>query len=419
MFSYSRNKWLVLLAALLMVSSFASIASAQSSQIYRIVALGDSISAGYEHGMKETAIPYGYVDRLYEQALFRGRAEIRNYGILGLTTPGLTSLLSGAAEGKVMSAATLDQDFAAYKNDQITAYADKIAGSAPEIATALDKASLVVLTIGGNDFGDFIKKALLPANRNNIQKLIDNEFPLLAQKYFADLELMLVQLHQMAPNARIVITDQYLPLWSDHLHYKALLKTVTDFSAQIDEFAGRMQQNDISVEVAHLYERFADKAEQLTYTRQLDNHPNSAGYEQIAEAFTEVIWGDYRQPAPRAADVPISVFINGKALSGKPVIVNNTTFLPIRDVAKAVGANLQWVQKEHKVIFSKNGKEVVIRVGEETMTVNGKVQKLATPAYFVTEGKDTKTYVPLAVISSGLDFQVHYSKPLQAAFINS
>ena len=62
----------------------------ESTEPFYYVALGDSISVGYEPGMTETSIPYGYVDRLYEQALFHHRTEVQNYGILGITSKGLS-----------------------------------------------------------------------------------------------------------------------------------------------------------------------------------------------------------------------------------------------------------------------------------------------------------------------------------------
>ncbi len=81
---------------------------APSSSVYCIVALGDSIAAGYQPGMTEGSIPYGYTERLYEQALFYGRAKLDNYGVIGLRAAGLNRLLPGAAEGKALKAGILN-----------------------------------------------------------------------------------------------------------------------------------------------------------------------------------------------------------------------------------------------------------------------------------------------------------------------
>jgi len=67
---------------------------------YRIVAVGDSLTAGYEYGFTEQSIPYGFVEHVYEQALFHGlRAEYINYGVLGLRTSGLKRWIEAVVNG--------------------------------------------------------------------------------------------------------------------------------------------------------------------------------------------------------------------------------------------------------------------------------------------------------------------------------
>lgn len=89
------NKAFVLAGALaLVLILFSGIAAkpaqaAEAVDDYLIVALGDSITAGYEPGMTEQSVPYGFVERLREQGLFHERTSAVNYGILGLTSEGL------------------------------------------------------------------------------------------------------------------------------------------------------------------------------------------------------------------------------------------------------------------------------------------------------------------------------------------
>jgi len=417
---FNRRSLLVLLIALLTLPIMSNATAAQAPPA-RIVAIGDSVTVGYEVGLSEKSVPYGYVERVYEQALFHGRAELSNYAVLGLTTPGLISLLKGAQEGRKMTANDLDQDFSVYADGRIAAFANDIAAKAPDIAASLDKASLVVMTVGGNDFGDFIKQVLKASDNTAATKLIDEQFDPTLETYLANLRKLIPQIRGMAPGAEIVLADQYLPLWSEHELYDKLLASVTKLSAELDALALEMKGQNIPLRIVHLYDKFAGKAEKYTYIKSIlmDNHPTQAGYDAIGRAFADELWGQYLQPAPKAKDVPISIIINGKQLVSKPTIVKNTTFLPFREVAAAVGASIQWVQKEETVIFRKDGKEVAIKVGAKKMTVNGVEQPLDTPAYYVKEGKIQKTYVPLAVITSGLDYQVVYRQKLQTAFINS
>ena len=92
----------------------ASASLTAAANVYQIVAMGDSISAGYEPGLTASSVPYGYVERLYEQALFHGRANAVNYGIIGLKVEGLNHLLEGAADHASLKAEDL-QDFSMFE----------------------------------------------------------------------------------------------------------------------------------------------------------------------------------------------------------------------------------------------------------------------------------------------------------------
>jgi hypothetical protein len=229
------------------------------------------------------------------------------------------------------------------------------------------------------------------------------------------------QLHVMAPNAQIMLADQYLPLWNTHALYADLLVAVDKVANRLDEVTGALAKEGIPVKVVHISPKFKGKERDFTYikTVQYDNHPNQAGYDTIAKAFVDILWKQYITPAPRAADVPISVIINGTELLSKPILKNNTTFLALRDVSNAVKAELKWDEKTKTAIFSKNSLVVSITIGAKTMVVNGVKQPLDTPAYFQQVDKTKKTYVPLAVIIKGLDYDVVYRGTIKTAFINS
>ncbi|WP_182299440.1 stalk domain-containing protein [Cohnella cholangitidis] len=421
----SRKLFTALLTASLAFTAISSASAADNTatpkETYRIVALGDSISAGFEplpEIVNQTAAPYGYVDRLYEQALFHGRSELSNYAILGLTTPGLSRLLQGAKDNQRLSSKDL-QDFSSY-DTRVARLADAVADRTPELAADLAKANLVVLTIGGNDFGSLIKDTQSKPIES-ARQIIQDSFDKTMNKYTEDLDKMMTVLHELAPNAQVVLADQYLPLWKKHELYEPLKDAVNKLADGLDSIADKLNQRGISLRIAHVSDKFFDNEGPYTYFNVfdgLDTHPKQAGYEAIAQTFADVIWKQYLKPAPRAADVPLSVVINGKELPGKPVTVDNTTFLALRDVADAVHANLKWMQKTKTAVFSKDGRKVVITIGAKSVIVNGVAQPLNTPAYFQQAGKIQKTYVPLAVISEGLDYQVVFRKKLMTAFIN-
>ncbi|QJD87166.1 stalk domain-containing protein [Cohnella herbarum] len=422
----SRKPFTALIASLLALSVVPSVsaadnAAAVSKDAYRIVALGDSLSVGFEplpEIINQTSAPYGYVDRLFDQSLFRDRSEMANYAILGLTTKGLNNLLQGAADQSKLTSADL-QDFSSFAAG-VAQQADQVAAKTPELAADLGMADLVVLTIGGNDFTAIINDAK-DKPIESARQIIQDSFLKTMNNYTEDLDKMMTILHELAPNAQIVVADQYLPLFKGHELYPDLLQVAKKLTTELDTFANGLSKKGIPLKIAHVSEKFVGNEASYTYFNMMENfdiHPKQAGYEAMAQAFSQTIWGEYLKPAPRAADVPLSVVINGKEIPSKPVTVNNTTFLALRDVANAVKADLKWTQKTKTAVFTKDGREVVITIGSKTILINGVTKPLDHPAYFQQDGKTQKTYVPLAVISEGLDFQVVFRKKLMTAFIN-
>ena|GEM_PF-243549 len=408
-------------------------APSAQADVYTIVALGDSISAGYEPGLTQNSVPYGYVERLYEQALFHGRAEAVNYGIVGLRVEGLNRLLEGAAAHKKLAAEDL-QDFSMFPQaEEITAFAQTVADRAASLPTTLAQADLVTVVIGGNDFRPFLTD-LIAQSTDEIAVTLEQQYPQLLEQYTSGYETALRQIAEMAPQARIAITDQYLPLSElilnfvlkkDPALYGTLYeKVVKPLTEAVDGLASKLQTDGLPVVAVHVADRFKGAEGRMTHINEKDNHPTQDGYEAFAEAFAEAAWTEYRKPAPRPADVPISVVILGKELDSdyKPTLVDDRTFLALRDVSDAMGAVLDWNDQTKTAVFRQNGREVSITIGARTMIVGGVSQPLDTPAYLrsvVVNGKaEGKTYVPLAVIADGLGYKVDYSKKLQTAFIN-
>ncbi|MFD0671295.1 stalk domain-containing protein [Cohnella sp. GCM10027633] len=425
-----RNVHALIVCFLALIFTLPTFASAEGVQTgaevakpdaYNIVALGDSISVGYQKGMTETSVPYGYVDRVYEQALFHGRATLNNFAILGLTTPGLNALLLGAEAGKKLTADDL-QDFSGYSDKRIKTQAETVAAIAPSVAPALANADLVVLTVGGNDFKGIVGNVLLDSpgvSADSLHKQFDETMNI----YTANLDTAVHQIHKMAPGARIVVADQYLPLWEEHPLYGELSKSVEKLTAALEQYATKVVAEGIPLAIARVGEKFHNNVAKFTYVDKIiivyDNHPRTAGYEAMAQAFADVIWQQYLVPAPKPAGVTLSVVVNGKELAYKPINVKNTNFLPIRELAGAVDAEFKWDQPTKTAIFKKNGHQVTVTIGAKTMIVDGVRTPLDTPAFFHKVGKETKTYVPIAAITKALEFEVIYRQTLQTAFINS
>lgn len=393
---------------------------------YRIVALGDSVSLGYEPGVTAAADIYGYADRLYVNALLHGRARLDNYGALGLQSAGLTKLLAGVAAGSPLTADAL-QDYSAYAADA-KAQADAVAARTPELRASLAAADLVTLTIGGNDFAALVRGLTGSADADAIAAF-NATFDDGLNNYAAELQANLRSLRALAPDARIEVADQYSPVSkiAGETLYTALNASVDKLSAKLDDIQTQLAAEGVQVDVVHIGSVFRGQEAAYSHFSPLfgitDIHPTQAGYEQIARAFAAPIWPAYTEVAPsdKKADPAPAIYIKGNRLAtaNKPQLKSNTTFLALSDIAAATGAGLKWDNKTKTATFTQNGREVKLAIGAKTITVNGAAQPLQVPAYLQKVGNESKTYVPLAAITGGLGYQVVYQAKLHTAFINS
>jgi len=390
--------------------------SVRQPDTLRIVGLGDSLTAGYEYGMEKLAapVPYGYVDRVYEQALFHGRAEAANYGILGLKTGDLHKLLIAVEAGTPISAAELE-------SAAVDPRAAAIVGGSARIRTDLQQADLVVITIGANDFSALVKGGA--ANRAG-------ELDRLLAAYDAELDASLRLLYELQPSVRVVVADQYSPVPFNKLlpvtkeDYDFYWEAADRLTAKLEEIAARFKREGRDARVAYAAAGFKGREMSLTSvlaSKGQDFHPNRDGYQVIGQAFAEAVWGEFRTVAPRPEGVPISVVVDGKEVLGpyKPVSKAGRTYLVLADVARATGARLLWDNKTKTATLMLNGHTVALTVDAKSMVVDGRRVPVESPAFLLQAGKEKKTYVPLSAIAAGLGLQVVYRPQLKTAFINS
>lgn len=106
------------------------------------MSLGDSLSVGYEPGKQRY---YGFTHRLFEQALLYGRVEFKNYGINGLTSSGMRTLLESVMADKQVLSTNIQKNFSDGR-------ADTLLSQIGQVKKDLQQAKLITITIGGNDF---------------------------------------------------------------------------------------------------------------------------------------------------------------------------------------------------------------------------------------------------------------------------
>lgn len=376
-----------------------------------IVALGDSITAGYEPGMAENAVPYGYVDRLKEQALFHGRAEVVNYGILGLKTSGLFNYVMAIKEGKAITAGDIQEGL---RDPRLPEFASGISTA----KTKLEQADVITITIGGNDVSALLTEAKGLTNDELKAKAAE-----LLNTYKSNVQQVVSILTEINPNAQIILADQYQPVpkVAGAALYEELTKVSGSFTSTVDEMVSQFNADGKKVKAAHVAETFVGKELSLTHIFNEDVHPNQSGYEAIAKVMAQNIWGSYRETAAKSGgQTPISIVVKGKELSTPyaPVVKNGQTFVALKDITDAIGGQSRWDSKAGTATITYAGRTVVIPVGAKQITADGIKVDTAAPAFLHKVGKEQKTYVPLALLATGLGLDVQFSPKLKTAFIN-
>ncbi|OKP87364.1 copper amine oxidase [Paenibacillus helianthi] len=395
----------------------ATVTQGAEPDVFRIVALGDSITAGYEPGMTDPNVkPYGYAERLLEQGWYHGRSALSNYGILGLTTTGLLNYTAAIKDGAVTTADGIQPGLPDPRIQQFAALT-------PQIKTELGEADLITLTIGGNDVS-----SLLLTAKDLTEEAFKAELDQLLASYSTNVKTALENIRTVNPQATILLADQYQPAPKIAVSssYLKLMSAAQQFTLAAEGVASSMNQPGAPVKVAHVAEKFAGVEASLTHiigAGAADFHPTQLGYETIARVFAESYWGEYRTPSVpvwTAASAPMSIVVKGVELNtpNKPILKNGQNFLALKDILNAVGANGKWDNKTQSASIVYGGRTVVITIGSKTIKVNGAAVTVDTPAFLQKVGQEDKTYLPLAALATGLGFDVNYSSKLRTAFIN-
>lgn len=111
------------------------------------------------------------------------------------------------------------------------------------------------------------------------------------------------------------------------------------------------------------------------------------------------------------------VFYNGDYIyfeDAQPLVLNGTTFVPIRNFCDALGAEVGYENETQRVTI-KNGDDVISFVaGSADIDVNGQTKTL-TSATFIT---DARTMVPARLISEAFDLDVSWNSSDKQVIIN-
>ncbi|WP_139997787.1 stalk domain-containing protein [Paenibacillus paridis] len=118
---------------------------------------------------------------------------------------------------------------------------------------------------------------------------------------------------------------------------------------------------------------------------------------------------------PAAVVKSFSIMLNDNfvKLSADPVIINGTTFVPLRDVFQSMGAKVNY--DAGKISISKGKTSITLEINKTQTTINGKAKQVSeAPRY-----NQAKTIVPLRFITEALGASVKWNASNDTILINS
>lgn len=107
--------------------------------------------------------------------------------------------------------------------------------------------------------------------------------------------------------------------------------------------------------------------------------------------------------------------IDGKTVSNDvaPKIVNDRTMLPIRFIAEALGAKVDWIEESRAVKITAQNIDISLVIGEDFATVNGGKIDLDSPSFI----ENDRTYLPIRFVSEKLGADVKWDDATQTVNI--
>ncbi|PWK08382.1 stalk domain-containing protein [Tumebacillus permanentifrigoris] len=411
-----RSKSMGLVAAAVLAAGFAGtgVASADvpANQMMKLphhyVVFGDGVTQSNEPGQEEMmGKPYGYVERVYEASLYTGRTLLKNYGLDGLTSTGFKNYLTAIESGENTITDRIQPDLRDLR-------AAGFFADIPDTKAELREADLITINLGTHDYGENLPETLKNMTDEEVTKMHSQTLATFADNMRSSLTL----LHELAPDAKIVVADTYAsyPANADKRTYDRLMEINGDITETLDTIAASMKAPTFHIDVAHVAEQFVGHEQEYTHILESDNRPNQQGYEVIAEALSQAIWGgQYRHDMN---EEPINLVVKGTDFipQFKPELVDDRTYVGLRELATALGAEVGWDEDAQAAILSYKDNNIKFSIGSNMLEVNGELVQIDGTIHLLHGG--SKTYVPLRAISEGLGLDVQYIPQSNTAYIN-
>lgn len=389
---------------------------------YTIVALGDSITAGFEPNGKLGADTYGFVERLEEQGWFHSETQAINLGVVGLTSDGLLNYVTALQSGTAVTADSIQADL---KDSRIHVIANDISTDRQKLIDA----DVITITIGGNDLVQVITRLKL----SNLTQFKADVNAAIAT-YKQNLQKIIKTIYAINPTVRIVVADQYQPIprKSVGFLYAFLQESMKQFSESTETVAGQFRKNNRQVQVVHLAELFKGKESVYTHIdTHRDIHPNQEGYQLIAKEISALIWGNYLDTAGSKGKTPLAIVFRGHELKLtsvlSPLFANGEIYMPASELVKRLGGSVGWKNTTKSISIQFEGKELLqaVTTMEQTHDIEEQAHALLIDSNNSKKGSNqgnqgkqgATAYISLQWITEQLGLKMKYSEHMKTVFM--
>jgi len=114
----------------------------------------------------------------------------------------------------------------------------------------------------------------------------------------------------------------------------------------------------------------------------------------------------------------VNLFVNGNKLENlamPPIIFNERTLVPAREVFEPMGAVVDWKEDTQEVFIAFEDTIVILKIGSSNANVNGEIKKISPPAKII----NGKTMIPVRFVAEAFGIEVIWEEDTRSIFIDS
>lgn len=146
-----------------------------------------------------------------------------------------------------------------------------------------------------------------------------------------------------------------------------------------------------------------------------DGHVLAWGANEFGQTGLGVREIEINTPQPVKKSIQVLLDGNGMELTMPPLLINNSTYVPLRGVFEQMGVQVRWDISSRSVIAVKGSTTLILNSVSGQTTTNGKIIESDQKTVFINDS----VYVPLRLISEMLGAEVEWDAEAYAVQINT